>query len=86
MLIKWWFFFYYAATITDTDIYHIKDFEDYGDIVLKNIYSLYKRGKQLIVLLNWFALTNVSTNSRKCFPYICFININSLCFHLLIHR
>ena len=25
MQIKWWFFFYHTATVTDTDIYHIKD-------------------------------------------------------------
>ena len=35
MKVKWWFFFYHTATVTDTDIYHIKDLEDYGDIVLK---------------------------------------------------
>ena len=35
MKVKWWFFFYRTATVTDTDIYHIKDLEDYGDIVLK---------------------------------------------------
>ena len=79
MKVKWWFFFYHSATITDTDIYHIKDLEDYGYIVLKNIYSLHKRGKQLLVFLNRFALTNVSTNSGKCFPCTCFINVNSLC-------
>ena len=52
MKVKWWFFFYRTATVTDTDIYHIKDLEDYGDIVLKNIYPLHKRGKQLLVLIN----------------------------------
>ena len=48
MQIKWWFFFYHIATVADTHIYHIKDLEDYGNIVLKNIYSLHKRGKQLL--------------------------------------
>ena len=61
MKVKWWFFFYRTATVTDTDIYHIKDLEDYGDIVLKNIYPFHKRGKQLLVLLNGFALTNVGS-------------------------
>ena len=85
MKVKWWFFFYRTATVTDTDIYHIKDLEDYGDIVLKNIYSLHERGKQLLVLLNGFALTKVGTNSGKCFPYTCFININSLCLLLSLN-
>ena len=58
MQIKWWFFFYHTATVADTDIYHIK-----------NIYSLHKSGKQLIVLLNGSALTNVGTNSGKCFQH-----------------
>jgi len=44
MKIKWWFFYYHTATVADMDIYHIKDLEDYGDIVLKNIYPLYERG------------------------------------------
>ena len=57
MQIKWWFFFYRTTTVTDTDIYHIKDLEDYGDIVLKNIYSLHKSGKQLLVLLDGLAIT-----------------------------
>ena len=85
MQIKWWFFFYHSATIADMDIYHIKDLEDYGDIVLKNIYPLHKRGKQLLVLLNRFALTNVSTNSGECLPHTCFININSLCLLLSLN-
>ena len=37
MQIKWWFFFYHTATVADTHIYHIKDFEDHGDIVLTNV-------------------------------------------------
>ena len=85
MKVKWWFFFYRTATVTHTDIYHIKDLEDYGNIVLKNIYPFHKRGKQLLVLLNGFTLTNVGTNSGKCFPHTCFININSLCLLLSLN-
>ena len=54
-----------CTQIVSKQVYHIKDLEDYGDIVLKNIYSLHERGKQLLVLLNGSALTNVGTNSGK---------------------
>ena len=27
MKVKWWFFFYHTATVTHTDIYHIKDLQ-----------------------------------------------------------
>ena len=33
MQIKWWFFLYHPASITDTDINHIKDLEDYIQVI-----------------------------------------------------